>query len=192
MKSIRFRKSAGFTLIELISCIVIVAVLASILYPTLASAKMSSKVAAAKLNLKNLHLAITLYRLDYEGVEYGDAPAMGLPDTAAPGCPLMAIIRKTSGPDYRHQSPCGFHPHSLNNTFHYYPSDPSDWKTWVEKLESRTMLFGDANCNTSNIDIENQFANKRCVGVALDGHIVTLWNDQAHYWAQEFFVRGNQ
>ena len=59
------KREFGITIIELLSCIVILAILASLLFPVFSRAKLESKTAAAKLNLKQLHLTLTLYRLDY-------------------------------------------------------------------------------------------------------------------------------
>ena len=191
----RFKKKLAFTLLELMSCVVILAVLASLVYPVIGSAKMSAKVAVARQSLRNLHLAITLYRGDYEGVEYGDPASMGLPcpDGQGRNPALLEILNKTVGSNLDRQSPCGRHPQPMNYTvLAYMPALVPDWSQWINKLESRMILFSDPNCNTWDVDINDQYAKKRGVGVALDGHVVAMFNDQTHYWLQDFYLRGTQ
>lgn len=57
----------AFTLIELLVVIAIIALLASILFPVLSSAKHSSYQSACNTNLTNLHRAFTLYATDWSG-----------------------------------------------------------------------------------------------------------------------------
>lgn len=65
MRHIRGRR--GFTLVELLTVIVILALLAVLLFPVFAQARMSSKGAACLVNMKGIGTAIELYRGDAEG-----------------------------------------------------------------------------------------------------------------------------
>lgn len=55
----------GFTLIELLVVIAIIGILASMLLPALARAKVRAKVAIAKKEVKDIQAAITTYEADY-------------------------------------------------------------------------------------------------------------------------------
>ncbi len=59
------RPRSGFTLIELLVVISIIAILAGMLLPALAAAKRHAQVRMAKLDIKNLELAISQYESDY-------------------------------------------------------------------------------------------------------------------------------
>ena len=60
------RSGRGFTLVELLLVIAVIAVLAALLLPALARAKASAKSAACKSNLRQLGIALTMYVSDYQ------------------------------------------------------------------------------------------------------------------------------
>lgn len=65
MRSDRFR--TGFTLIELLFVIAIIAILASILFPTFARARERARQASCASNLMQLGTALHSYAQDYDG-----------------------------------------------------------------------------------------------------------------------------
>lgn len=64
------RRRKGFTLIELLVVIAIIALLVSILLPSLQRARELANRTACKSNVKNIGTAITLYKADYESYPY--------------------------------------------------------------------------------------------------------------------------
>lgn len=58
----------AFTLIELLVVIAIIAILAAILFPVFAKAKASAKASACGSNVRQLGLALEMYRADNDGV----------------------------------------------------------------------------------------------------------------------------
>lgn len=184
----------GFTLVELISCIVIIASLSAFLFPVFSQAKLESKVVSAKLGLRNAFMAFQLYRNDQDHVEYGDPVSMGLPmwtDQFGEIITASLIMESALGKDASKWSPCGalWMPDETNN-IHYLPAKP-DWNRWVNKLESNTVLLSDPNCNSASPrQINQQFFRKRAIGVMLDGHVVSRWSDTDHFFTQDFFLHG--
>jgi prepilin-type N-terminal cleavage/methylation domain-containing protein len=59
-------KSKGFTLIELLVVIAIISILAAILFPVFAQAKLAAKKTVDLSNLKQIGLALAIYQNDYE------------------------------------------------------------------------------------------------------------------------------
>lgn len=60
------REDAGFTLIEVLTVVVVIAILASILLATFLKARAQSAVAASKGNVKNIATALETYFTDLE------------------------------------------------------------------------------------------------------------------------------
>jgi len=65
----RRTRQAGFTLIELLTVIAVIAVLASILFPTFARAREKARQSACLSNEKQVGLALQMYMSDYDTVQ---------------------------------------------------------------------------------------------------------------------------
>jgi prepilin-type N-terminal cleavage/methylation domain-containing protein len=64
---LKVQRTRGFTLVELLVVISIIALLAGVALPVFNSAKMSGQVTAATLQAGGIHKAIMLYSQDYDG-----------------------------------------------------------------------------------------------------------------------------
>jgi len=61
-------RQLGFTLVELLTVIAIIAILASLLFPVFAKAKAAAKQTQCVSNLRQIGGAITMYQSDYDGI----------------------------------------------------------------------------------------------------------------------------
>jgi len=87
-------KSSGFTLIEMLVVIAIIAVLAAILFPVFGRAREKSRQTVCLANLGQIGAAVTMYETDYAGFLPAwciSEPLGGGPGSAAPGDPTQAV-----------------------------------------------------------------------------------------------------
>lgn len=186
-------RKRGLTMIELLSVCTILIILSAVLSPVFISAKMNGKVAAAKNNLRRLHVALTLYRDDNQGTGYGSAEDMGLPwaiNANNQNVAYLDFITKELGDDFSQYSPCGQHPGSVDHdTLNYFPNIPFLWEKESEKYTENTALLADPNCNAHSVDISQQFVSKRSLAVALDGHLISKTDAGHHFWDQLFYQK---
>lgn len=85
------RRSGGFTLIELMIVIAIIAILAAILVPNFIRARAQGQLTACKSNLKNIGTAMEMYSTDWAG-KYPGGIAGLVPNylKTIPECPAAA------------------------------------------------------------------------------------------------------
>jgi prepilin-type N-terminal cleavage/methylation domain-containing protein len=91
------RRSGGFTLIELMIVIAIIAILAAILVPNFIRARAQGQLTACKSNLKNIGTALEMYSTDWSG-KYPTATTLLTPNylKTIPECPAAASVTYTA------------------------------------------------------------------------------------------------
>ncbi len=113
----RLRAGAGFTLIELMIVVTILAILAAMVVPKLMSRPDEARIVAAKQDISTIKQALNLYRLDnktYPSTEQGlqalvQKPAAGaIPDNWKSGGYLERLMNDPWGTPYQYLSP-GMH-----------------------------------------------------------------------------------
>jgi prepilin-type N-terminal cleavage/methylation domain-containing protein len=159
----------GFTLIETISVMAIVFVLSAIMTPVLSRAMLRVKETSSISRLKQLHLALSVYRADYETTMYGKASQMGLP--------TVEHMLRTGGkaldvdPELWF-SPCPRHPDSPSGiwTYNYFPDDDElSWERYVDKYGESSVLLSDFNCNPHALSMGAIYMKKAVLFVRLEG-----------------------
>jgi prepilin-type N-terminal cleavage/methylation domain-containing protein len=95
----------GFTLTEMLVVMAIIAIVAAISFPAFARAQEAAQVSKTFSNMKNLALALNLYRQDYDPAPSGSLEAMGLPDGLKPLGRNYDQLRSPRAPGWY-----GYHP----------------------------------------------------------------------------------
>src|SRR4051794_9191709 len=88
----------GFTLVELLLVIAIIAILAALLLPALSAGPLKSRQLACSNNLKQLELAFSLYTADNEGRMGENIPAPKAPAIDGTNNWILGTMRRASDP----------------------------------------------------------------------------------------------
>ncbi len=137
MQIIRRRKSRGFTLIELMIVIAIIAILAAILVPNFIKARAQGQLTSCKSNLKNMATALEMYSTDNVGVYPTTGNLANLTPNylkIIPNCPSAQantyVYSANTNPDAFSLN-CGGLNHSAANT----PADYPQYSSYQGLLE---------------------------------------------------------
>lgn len=164
------RRFGGFTIVEVLVVAAIVALVASLTYPLYSSATRGAKLGVSASNMRQLYVAVALYRSAHDGDgRYGDLATMGLPDAR------WALLDRGGLPESLMQSPCGSHPSEQPSVLQvlYHPGDGEDpFPMWLLAYKENLILYSDIQCTPPENALLNPYVSKTGVGVLLGGTIV--------------------
>jgi prepilin-type N-terminal cleavage/methylation domain-containing protein len=196
------RRQAGLTLVEILSVIVILSIMTATLQPVLSQAMMKAKMSSSGQRLRQLHLLTLLYQADQNAsADHGNPEEMGLPwdvDRVKGYAPYgtVSITSKLIlqvAPSIEKASPCGYKPNGKHTSegIHYMPRIVLDWLTGSEWYGQNVILWVDPNCNSENVDLEDNFSGVRALGISLGGSLSIKSTPGAYFFLQDFFNRRN-
>ncbi|MEQ1821662.1 MAG: prepilin-type N-terminal cleavage/methylation domain-containing protein [Fimbriimonadaceae bacterium] len=160
----------GFTLIEILVVIAIIAAVAGVLYPVFSRSKQAALETKSISNMRQIYLAIQAYRNDCEGTAYGKAEEMGLPP---------APFEKWIGPAAKLNPPlrrAGLH-------YFYYPIPSAEdhrvpsWEDYTETHFGSTVVIADVWFDSQPAKppytswVDDPDAEKYVLGITLDGSL---------------------
>jgi prepilin-type N-terminal cleavage/methylation domain-containing protein/prepilin-type processing-associated H-X9-DG protein len=125
-------KRNAFTLIELLVVIAIIAILASILFPVFARSRENARAASCLSNMKQMGLAIEMYKQDYDGwYPYGSRKDPGVVT------------------DWYHAF---LDPYIKNDQVIYCPSDPKEWSIGYGYNEAFGYRMNDSRAGNPSVN----------------------------------------
>jgi prepilin-type N-terminal cleavage/methylation domain-containing protein len=163
-------KRRAFSLIEVLICIAIIAIVAAIAFPVFARAKQSAKESKTISNLHQLGVLVSLYREDYGGGANTGSPAdMALP----PGQTFFDLREKYAGGLKAPQRGPMF---PFFDYFYYIPGPGGNaWDNWAaysESVDGQVILAADFTFN-SKYDMDMLAFPKLGFGVFIDTSVKT-------------------
>ncbi len=162
LRVVRKRKSRAFTLIELLVVIAIIALLVSILLPSLAKAKDLAKAAMCGVQSRNMALSFLIYREEWDFLPWSAYSVNYDPDVV--GLSGIYALRASVADDLENDF-------GLDTTIAYTcPANPYEPRRWW----ADTLAGPPAPRDEWNVTEEMFFADDYCFYTYLDGKDLTL------------------
>lgn len=160
----------GFSLVELLCVIVILAMLASLLFPVFQSAKRIGSVTRANSNMKQIHQAHIIYAMDH-----GAPPWMIIdyPSNPSPRQLKLPIeVYHTGGLPAYQEDPSG----DVFQFSHFQSQEAATNAGWYEHLKvthNNPKVIADTTHDSRPAWQWEPFDKKRCTAIYFDGHMET-------------------
>ena len=170
-------KRKAFTLTEILVVISIIILLASLSFPLFQRAKFSANKTACISNLRQIGVAINLYREQHDGTDGGTAAAMGLPEEIGPN--FSSAVLFCHGNDPRNLGYSRTYPDGSSSQ-----EQQRAWAQYVQLVGNSAVILFDDNHQGSypkSLDWEVWSA----MGLQLDGGVVVrrrMGFPRNYYW----------
>jgi prepilin-type N-terminal cleavage/methylation domain-containing protein len=180
----------GFSIIELLTCTSIIAIIAAISYPVFGKVRVTALEAKSKSQLKQLSIELILYQGDHDGDGvFSDSYSMGLPifpyDKSLKS---YALLRPPFAP----------HPISKFMGSGYFtlwtPPDKDGldpkWKDYASTVQDRAVMFLDPFNNRRDLPLMGgSYYSRKIFSIRWHGGLVIThttgdW-DERSFWMQE-------
>jgi type II secretory pathway pseudopilin PulG len=158
-------------MVEVLTVCGIIAIVAGITFPVVGIATRAAQISKTTSNLHQLHVAIKLYQLDWDGDgRYGDISEMGLPS-------IVQIMKLGSlhVPEEVERSGCPVHPSRPPGAdfIDYWPGgNGTDFSVMAQVFRENIIIFSDMNCTSADVPLDNVYQSRRGLGVLLSGQLL--------------------
>lgn len=171
----------AFSLVEVLVVCGIIITLASIAYPVYSSARESAKIQSSLSRLRQMQMAVMVYRSDYES------------ESIPKSLPPYEYVYSTYlglGEDF-FRSPCGYrgilvNTKELGYQYNFYAENEAIENYW-NKAGELGILFIDPSCNPSRAIWESPPALKRGLAVRLNGELLNKYKRGSTFGSVRFF-----
>ncbi len=166
-------RNSAFTLVEILVCLAIMAIVAGLLTPVFVRAVDSAKVQSSLNKLHQGHLALMLYQSDNGGMlSYGTAADMNLPDFE------QFVRTRANLPAEVLRSSCRRDPQISQSSkafdFRYNPDDTVEAASEAKRFQENYMLLVDEMCDDPGNPPRDYYIAHRMLGVTLGGQLLNI------------------
>ncbi len=172
------RRALGFTLIEILVVIAIIAILAAILFPAFARARENARKASCQSNLKQIGLGFTQYLQDYDErypPMYGSSVWSKnllpyIKSTQVFGCPSNDVSDQFM-PGSNNEIPAsyGINPRIVRGDFMFSPGTDYPYRMAAMNSPSQKILVGDTGSGDVGVGWYDWYHNNKWAEVANNG-----------------------
>jgi prepilin-type N-terminal cleavage/methylation domain-containing protein len=158
----------GYTLVEVMVVIAIIAVTTAIAYPAFSSARAAARVSSSADRLRQLHLAVEIYRNDWGA--NNDLDPESFPSHGYVYWSFLGL-----GKDF-FRSPCGYKTGIEDNlmrlSYQYVPAPEPVFTAHLRRYGPDALLFRDPHCSGTVEAWNTPQMTKRVLAVTVGGQLI--------------------